>query len=273
MKHNQLRIITLNTWKGDGRYQRRLERMAQSLKQLQPDILCLQESLRTEDLRLDTAGCLGRELGLEVLFWPGRRKNRIIEGEEHDCYSGLAILSPQRAIEQQLLPLPNCSGDLDRTALSALFDWNGLPLVITNTHLTHISGKDTLREKQLQAAMTSAWDLFSRRQSESSHTEKPWFLCCGDMNFEIHSALMKRLAGERGTSVHDCYVQGGGVLPGFTAGLDGKCPCRLDYILCLQGEMYRSIHCRNAQLVLAKRGRSGGGVAPSDHFGVMVDIF
>lgn len=270
MKSNPLRIITLNTWKGDGLYQKRLELMAQGLQQLQPDIICLQESLRTLDRQMDTADYLGRKLGFEVLFGPGRLKTRTIEGEEHDCYSGLAILSRDNAVKYQLVQLPACPADTDRTALSALFDWNGLPLLITNTHLTHIPGKDALREKQLEAALTSACELYSKISKGAAAINQPVFLCCGDMNFEIDDTVLRRLQVLDGTRVHDCYIEGGGKLPGFTFEFYEKSPCRLDYVLNLQGDLYKTVNYSNAEIIFTES--DSDGVMPSDHFGVLVEV-
>lgn len=215
---------------------------------------------------MDTAGSLGRELGLEVTFGPGRFKTRSVEGSRLPCYSGLAILSKIKPFAFHLSPLPCCDDDPDRTVLTALIDWNGLPLTITTVHLTHIPGKDRLRERQLTSALhrsrllTAQWGMPSRTLS----------LCCGDMNQELDSTVLAGLQANTALSVHDCYLEGGGRLPGCTFGTEEKPPCRIDYILHLQGEGNAAVRCSNGRVVLNQRNREG--LMPSDHRAVMVDI-
>jgi endonuclease/exonuclease/phosphatase family metal-dependent hydrolase len=73
-----IRIITINTWKGDGNYDWRMQLMAMELYNLQPDIVCLQESVRSEDYQIDTAEFLADFLGLEMVYAPARLKSRSI---------------------------------------------------------------------------------------------------------------------------------------------------------------------------------------------------
>lgn len=267
MKPERLRLVTLNSWKGDGLYSRRLELMVVGLKQLQPDIVCLQEALRTEDFRMDTAGYLANELGLQVTYGPGRFKLRSVEGEELLCHSGLAILSRFKPFSHKLTKLPACADDPDRTMLSALFDWRGLLLAISTVHLTHLADENELRERQLSRALDVSHLFASQFMADN---RRYLSLCCGDMNWDIDAATRAGMQSKSGIAFEDCYLAGGGELPGNTFGLDEESPCRIDYIFNLQGEEHPSVRFRNGRVVLLEKNTEG--LTPSDHLGVMIDM-
>ena len=106
-----MRLITLNTWKGDGAYHRRLIAMADGLAAENPDIVLLQECLRAPEARLDTAACLAETLGMDHVAWHGRRKARLVEGREFDCTSGVAILSRLPILASRTIMLPVAAAD------------------------------------------------------------------------------------------------------------------------------------------------------------------
>jgi endonuclease/exonuclease/phosphatase family metal-dependent hydrolase len=85
-----MRLVTLNTWKGDGAYHRRLIAMTAGLRAENPDIVLLQECLRAPEARLDTAAYLAETLGMDHVAWHGRHKRRMVESQELDCTSGVA---------------------------------------------------------------------------------------------------------------------------------------------------------------------------------------
>ena len=266
--HQQiLRLITLNTWKGDGRYDQRLELMASGLKQLQPNIVCLQESLRTAGGTMDTAGYLAHKLGLEAIFGHGRLKTRSVQGEQFDSHSGLAILSCCRPSSSRSYTLPVCDDDSDRTALTALFNWGGLSLVTTTVHLTHLTGEDDLRRRQLDCVIDESQKFASGPDPDHP---MPVTLICGDMNYEIDAEELERRGAENGVVILDGYLEGGGERPGYTFNMYGNFPCRIDYILYIQNEKDRALQISNAKIVLSEK--SSDGLLPSDHLGVMVDI-
>ena len=272
MADTLLRLITLNSWKGDGNYSKRVELMAKGLKELQPDFVCLQESLRANNPLVDTAGYLGRELDLEVTFGPGRFKMRCIEGDRRPCYSGLAILSRFSPLTSKLTPLLSCAGDPDRTYLSAFFDWHGQPVTITNVHLTHLAKEKGLREKQLQTVLIGT-NLFSEKApklGKHDRRERALSFCCGDFNWEVGDADILNLQTETGVLLQDCYVKGGGSLPGYTFGFEEGSPSRIDYIFNLSQKDDQEIIYHNAKVILARRDEDG--LSPSDHLGVMVEI-
>jgi endonuclease/exonuclease/phosphatase family metal-dependent hydrolase len=59
-----MRLVSLNTWKGEADYPRRVQAMAEGQAELAPDVVALQEDLRSSDGLTHTAGALAQALGL-----------------------------------------------------------------------------------------------------------------------------------------------------------------------------------------------------------------
>lgn len=145
-----MRIVTLNTWKNEGRYARRLALMAEGLTALAPDVVCLQEAFQAQSW--DTAAHLGAALSLKVAAAPARRKVRVHDGQAVESASGLAILSRDPPAAAGRVELPSCPADGERIAQWAQI----LPdLRILNLHLTHLRGPEAaaLRGRQLTLAL------------------------------------------------------------------------------------------------------------------------
>ncbi|MDP3868622.1 endonuclease/exonuclease/phosphatase family protein [Phenylobacterium sp.] len=147
-----MRIVTLNTWKNEGDYRRRLQLMGDGLLKLAPDIVCLQECFAAEGF--DTAGGLAAELGLVAHEGSARRKVRRHQGRDLDSTSGLAILARTQGVADRL-DLASHAADGERIAQRLDLEVEGRPLRILNLHLTHLRGADGLRARQLAEAL--AW--------------------------------------------------------------------------------------------------------------------
>jgi endonuclease/exonuclease/phosphatase family metal-dependent hydrolase len=145
-----VRLVTLNTWKNEGAYPRRLELMAEGLAGLDPDVLLLQEVFIGAGW--DSAGWLASRLGLHACTVPARLKVRPHAGRMQLCASGMAILTrwPTTARSHHL---PSDPRDGERVAMS--IDSPGGKTRILNLHLTHLPGQqgDDLRARQLAAAL------------------------------------------------------------------------------------------------------------------------
>jgi endonuclease/exonuclease/phosphatase family metal-dependent hydrolase len=256
-----IRVVTINSWKGNGAYTRRLAAMASQLRFLQPEVICLQEALQSTDEQFDTAGYLARSLNMQMIYAPCRRKIRAVEGKQIDCHSGLAVLTSLPVCCSSITSLPSAAPDDERISHTVEIEAAGGPLVITNVHLTHLEGADALRCRQFIAAIEHGQPL------DYSTT----WLCCGDFNFAVEEAL-RQVERSTGWLPFDCYTAGGGQMPGATLpGGDlirpGK---RLDYILGLVRESADVFLCDKSRIVLDHP--DNDGYFPSDHFGVMVEI-
>ncbi len=133
-------ILTLNTWKCDGDYVRRLQLMADALAALDPDVIMLQEVFASADGAWDTSVHLAEVLDMRRAYHPARFKKRCVNGTPSDSYSGLAVLSHGRQRDHHAFPLPGTDGDGDRWAQSIVIETEGQPVRVVNTHLTHVDG-------------------------------------------------------------------------------------------------------------------------------------
>jgi endonuclease/exonuclease/phosphatase family metal-dependent hydrolase len=147
-----MRIVTLNTWKNEGDYRRRLRLMRDGLAALAPDVVCLQEVFVTQGA--DTARELGSALGFVVHVAPARYKARCHEGRAVRSSSGLAILTRWPGTSASLM-LPSDPADGERIAQRLDLQVGDRALRVLNLHLTHLRGATALRAKQLDRAL--AW--------------------------------------------------------------------------------------------------------------------
>lgn len=151
-----LTAVTLNTWKGDGAYRLRLAAMADMLRAQQPDIVLLQECLRSADGQFDTASELARALGMRSHWTPARFKSRQIEGQSCLCWSGMAVLTHGDIVRHAALDLPSNAADGDRVAQTVHIRLHGRMVQATNVHLTHLPHAQALRQAQLDQALAAA---------------------------------------------------------------------------------------------------------------------
>ena len=147
-----MRIVTLNTWKNEGEYARRLPLMRDGLAAMTPDVICLQECFAAQGF--DTAAWLAAELGLGAHAAPARGKPRRHDGRDLFSTSGLAVLVRGEAVSARLA-LASDPADGERIAQRVDVVVQGRPLRVLNLHLTHLRGATALRRAQLDAAL--AW--------------------------------------------------------------------------------------------------------------------
>lgn len=145
-----LRIVTLNTWKNEGDYARRLPLMRDGLAALASDVVCLQECFVAEGF--DTAAWLAGELGFAQHAAPARGKPRRHDGRDLFSTSGLAILVRGAAVSAQRA-LSSHPVDGERIAQRLDLVSQGRPLRILNLHLTHLRNASELRARQLAEAL------------------------------------------------------------------------------------------------------------------------
>jgi endonuclease/exonuclease/phosphatase family metal-dependent hydrolase len=256
-----MRLVTLNTWKGDGDYRRRLRLIAADLARLAPDMVCLQESLCTADGRLDTAGYLARRLGYECAWAPARYKRRLIEGRSWSCHSGLAMLARGAIARQGRIALPSHPRDPERLAQWIDITAQGRRWRFVNLHLTHLRKADAIRAEQL--------DTLLAHLHRNGSPDLVWL--CGDFNAAPEDAAMRVLEDRADWGIADAYTAAGGRPPGNThpagaAGSDGR---RIDRVLVLTRNGARAPHFGQASIVLNTPGTDG--VYPSDHAGVLIE--
>ena len=267
MRDLPVRIATVNTWKGDGPYEARLDTLCDQLRALDADVIALQEALVAVDGSLSTPGYLARELGMTVATYANRRKCRDVEGREVESWSGLALLSRWPIVELVTHALPSDDEDGERGVLLGAVHTPAGIVRIANTHLTHLRARSELRREQLSAVLG---DPFLGRPAAAR-------LVCGDMNATPGTPEIGWLLGpSHDWHILDAYEAADG--PEMRATLsDRNCHVKpgtgervLDYIFSLADTAQDHPYLVDARVVLDRP--SDGGVFPSDHFGVTVSL-
>src|SRR3954453_16495858 len=92
-RSHAMRVVTINTAKGDGEYAERLRVLADQLGALQPDVVAVQEAFVACDGSLATANRLASTLGMHVNYASARKKPRSVDGRMVASESGLALLT------------------------------------------------------------------------------------------------------------------------------------------------------------------------------------
>jgi len=255
---NKINIITINTWKCDGNYDKRIVLLAQQLKALQPAIIACQECFASNEGNADTLQYLASELGMQACFLPGRFRKRIFRGNWVESFSGLGILSAYPLNELEHFSLPEVPGDEQRyLQLAEAVVADDVKILIANTHLTHLRNPELRKEQAAFAAeKVSSLDAYKYR------------IICGDMNAEMKSVDIRPFSVI--AKAVDCYVTGGGEEPRYSlaeAYNRGMNIC-VDHIFALPypgSDTYPDFV--NSSVVLNEKDKESG-IYPSDHFGI-----
>jgi endonuclease/exonuclease/phosphatase family metal-dependent hydrolase len=259
-----LRLVTINTWKCDGAYHRRLDHLQRSLHHLRPDVICCQEVFQSRDGQYHTGRFLADRLGLNVQSLPLRRKKRRLNGAWRDSYSGLAILSSWTIATHTALCLPTRPEDGDRYALLAVLQQAGNSVLVINTHLSHLPDAASLRIAQLET-------ILSQPEIRAGHDA---VFLCGDLNATPQSREVQCLTHYPDLVVRGAVARSDAMVtfptsvvhPGEDAKPVGK---RIDYIFCLSPSASDGPRIEDARVVLDRP--SPEGIFASDHYGVQVD--
>jgi endonuclease/exonuclease/phosphatase family metal-dependent hydrolase len=197
----RIRVVTYNIHHGEGRDGRiDLERIADVLLQLQPDVVCLQEVDQNVDRsgKLDMPARLAALLGMQAAF-----------GHNYAFGGGLygnATFSRLPIVEHENIALPTPAGVEPRGCLRTRIQVGNGHLDVFNTHL---GLKPDQREKQV-AVLT---DLVGGER----------VVLAGDLNEKPAHPLIKGLTALL-QDVHAFREEGSGTLPGGDAN-------RIDFVL------------------------------------------
>lgn len=249
-------IVTINTWKADGRYRERLSAMTTEIDALRPGVVALQEAFLCESGEADTAGYLGRALGMETVFTPARGKVRMLDGRPCRSFSGLALLSAAPWTEFHEVRLPCDPRDGERMAQVGVTAIGEEQVVVANVHLTHLRDAGPLRRAQVEALLRLP--LFRAGRLP--------IIVCGDFNTPAAEALLRSVAGDSGLDVRDTWWAGDGAGNRGTT-LSGA---TLDYIFSLAGDSGQHPEFAGSRVALSRP--DGAGVLASDHFAVVTQM-
>lgn len=252
------RLLTLNTWKCDGAYRKRLALMAAQMQALAPDLAALQECFMAADGSADTAGLLCSATGLRANVVQGRYKPRVFEGREVASWSCQAVLHAHPVLRSRELALPSPPGDEDRRAQLVQFDLLGRTLSLANVHLTHLADAHDWRAQQLQAVLDAL-----TQWGPAALT-----VVCGDFNADLHDDSLLGML-QRSAGLQDTFELAG--RPRANTFFDGSGGGRvLDHVLMVPALTQAGVEVVSADTVLHADQPGADGIAPSDHSGLLV---
>ena len=260
-----LRVLTLNLWNNSGPWKQRREEIVLWLRQLDADLVCVQEVLGETEGDRNTARWVAERSGY------GHVALGMVEARPGLLF-GNAILS-KRPIEHEAaheLPTATQPGDVQRLVLHART--GGLDVFCT--HLTSLYECGEQRERQVLRI-----DEVIAAEADPASPLPP--ILAGDFNAEPDSTEVRFLTGStslqgRSTYFQDSWRVAGGREPGHTwsnrnpfAAAEFEPDRRIDYVFA----GWRRDDGRGrilASSVVCDRPLTG--TWPTDHFGVLADI-
>ncbi len=258
-----VRVVTWNVWWRFGEWEPRQEAILRTLRDLAPDIVCLQEVWSAEDGE-DQVSNFASQLGMFHARTPERWWNG---------YSfGNAIMSKYQITDTESIQLPPTEGPGTRWALSVILDRGDIHVPVICTHLDHRFDQSQRRQKQVQAI----FDLVAANHTLEGHP----VVLAGDFNSTPNSDEIRMITGEAptpvpGLAMTDAWPQCNDS-PGWT--WDKANPYltaaawpqrRLDYVFI---SWPRSTPLGNISSAFLAGIEPVNGVTPSDHWAVVVDL-
>lgn len=136
-------VLTLNLYHDKADWPKRRVQIADTLRQLRPDVIALQEVIQTAAVE-NQAQWLADQLGYQMRFTSTDAPDKVHR-------YGNALLTPHAIVghgETKLAPL-----DDSRTAMKLLLDVRGRRIEAVNTHLHHTDEGAAIREQQVAGLM------------------------------------------------------------------------------------------------------------------------
>jgi endonuclease/exonuclease/phosphatase family metal-dependent hydrolase len=256
----------LSGWTGkDSHLERRLDLVTEALRDLDADVIALQEASWSRS-RGEVASRLAGRLGLHHTYAPSSMRlfdtswfNRAAAALM-DFSEGPAILSRFPIARSEVHKLPRCGRRLDPRVL--LYVELVTPAGMLPVFSTHTSGHACHAEAVAAIVRERRGDL-------------PGVLM-GDLNAVESSAAITTLVAEAG--LVDAFRAKNPDAPGFTVWQPVTAPerrafRRVDYVLMAPGRLFPGAVV-DSRVVVDKPGRlpDGSPIWPSDHYGVLADL-
>ena len=281
-----LRVVTLNLWGTEAPLEQRLALAIRQLRELAPDVVCLQE-VRPLDGRSGrtTAEVIADALGMAAHYapavsWEDGAHAKLPAGQE-----GLAVIA-RTILDTRALPLPEARPADARLLLSAQLATAGGPIWVHTTHLHYRLDDGLARERQVLAIDD---ELRKLRTAES-----PPQILCGDFNATPDSDEIRFLRGlttlaGRRTHFQDAWLRlhrepepGEGPEHGITWSSENRLTRplrsldldrRIDYVFVTSRKKDGRGTIQACRVVLTEReGDPDTAICASDHFGVLADV-
>lgn len=263
-KSRILRVMTLNIWNTQGPYEKRLPLIIQGLKEVNADIIGLQEVVDKSDKALNQAELLATELKYQYAF----------QGCTHHKhgFEGIAILSRYPILKKDATQLPFPSLEETRYVMHAQIE---TPMTQLNFYNTHLCWK--LDEGYKREAQVMGIHKFIKKQTGGLP-----IILTGDFNARPDSTEIKFLTGRHALNGESAYYQDSWEYihhneDGYSWSAKNaftrewlEPDRRLDYVFTSQATREGKGLILNSRLVLNTPNTEG--IFPSDHFGVVTEI-
>jgi len=266
-----MRFLTLNLWGDNGPWQDRMALLADSLGDIAPEVIGLQEVRDVPGRVPNQAAELARRFGWQHVFAPSTAW-----GGGHE---GLAVVSRFPIGAHDVRPLPHSADNEGRIILSARLDGDAGGIWVHTTHLSFREHEGRKREDQVLALDAAV----------VAHANDNIQVVMGDFNCVPDSDEIRWLTGMttldgRRVAYQDAWERMHPGDPGYTWARENpyvdklhwlRPDRRLDYIFVTPVRRDRRGTIRAARIVLGQPRAaqpSGALVYASDHFGVVVDV-
>lgn len=258
-----LTVMTWNLWWQFGPWQDRAPAILQSLKDIDADLIGLQEVW--DDRTTNFAAQLAGDLGYHHAYAPGARPNGV--------YMGNAILSRWPISRQDIAPLYDQKGAEEmRVVLFCEIDGPRGAIPMFSTHLNWQFHHSHIRQKQVG-------DLARFVAQHKSGPVPP--IICGDFNADPQSDEIRMMTGQTTVPVenlvfHDAWADTPQTTPGYSwdnanpyVGASLEPNRRIDYIFAGWPGLNGVGHITDCRL--AANGPVNG-IWPSDHHAVVARL-
>jgi endonuclease/exonuclease/phosphatase family metal-dependent hydrolase len=239
-------VLTLNIWHDQQDWSARLEAIVTGVREVSPDIICLQEVLQNEELP-NQAETLADRLGYEAYFvsWDSagsaKRYGNAILTRDPVTDSGFRTLEPP---------------DDYRVVAYTRVDPGSGPMDVYCTHLHHTAERPETRERQIESALTFI---------DETRGTGPTVLA-GDFNARVSAPELRALSGRFTDTYGALHPNADSITTLNTA--KGHTPRRIDHVFVAPGAGQTLVPV-TARLVLDE---PVDGVWGTDHFGVLVEL-
>jgi endonuclease/exonuclease/phosphatase family metal-dependent hydrolase len=250
-----MRLVSINSWKAEGDYPRRIEVMGKAIAALAPDVIAIQEDFCTQDGQTHTGKMLKDMLQMQLSCAPARLKHRLLGSQEVLSTSGLALLSKEAVVEQHVIVLPQDPRDGERICQLVKLRRSADECWLANIHLTHLADRVDLRRAQIEAILQAA-DVLRANMP---------LLLCGDFNASPDSEELAQFIRPKGRLIDAFAGESKQTLlhPNESAG-------DLDHIFIHSDGESAPISVAKAWLALGLADENG--ILPSDHCAVCADL-
>jgi endonuclease/exonuclease/phosphatase family metal-dependent hydrolase len=278
-----LRVVTLNFWGAEPPLERRIALAVNQLRELAPDVVCLQEVQPIG--QTTTADAIAKSLGMHAHYAKACAWGDGAWGEGSKAgEQGLAILARAPLLDTRVVELPDPRPGDVRILLSGQVATKGGPIWIHTTHLHYKLDDGVARERQVCA-------IDAAIRAGRSNDSAPQILC-GDFNATPDSDEMRFLRGlttleGRRTHFQDAWLRlhrepepGEGPAEGITWSSENQLTRplrsldidrRIDYVLVTSRKKDGRGTIHDCRVVLTER-EGADEICASDHYGVLADV-